>query len=247
MEKFITCVEDEHKAFFQDGKYITDKESAFNLIEKIKRFYDITPSKDIKEYNEKVRAELVEKLEIEHLSDRDKIYENSKFVEKYDSTHFSLSLEEIENLYENEKVFEAELIDMREIKYPLIVTFYKNNEIVEIGFTQSKFDRYIAGKRNEIEFDTYSILEVKETELLGIYTHLKLAYMNKPWYSLPVENGVYVTFNQIKKRYKYVDRMKPSKIKDIISIYNVHTVLCENGTLFVDKRDFDNAVKKYLS
>ncbi len=248
MQKFNMCVENEEDAFFQNGQLIiTEKDEALKLIEKLQKFYNNNDNEYIKKHNNKIIEQWENEIENNSKTEAEKIKENSEFVMRYDSTMFEDSLESIELLYEKEKIFESKVIDMREIKYPLIVSFYNNGELVEIGYTASKLDRYLSSRRNDVDFDTYSILEVEESYLVGIYTHLRLVYLGIPNKGIPVENGVYVTLNQIKKRYKYKNRIKPSIIKQIIENYDVTRFDCGDGTILIHKKHFEDAKENSIS
>lgn len=125
--------------------------------------------------------------------------------------------------------------------------FYNEGKLIEIGYTLSKLDRYISNRRNDVNFDTYSILEVEEGYVVGIYTHLRFVYIGIPNKNISVENGIYVTLNQIKKRYKYKNRIKPSTIKGIIENYNVKRFDCEDGTVLVHKKHFEDSRNSCIS
>jgi len=172
--------------------------------------------------------------------------EYEEYLERYDNAYCSLSIQEIDNLYDQEKMFEANLIDSREIRYPLIVTFYRAEEIIYIGINSKKLDKYVSSKNEQLLFDTYSILEIKESDIDGVYAHLRFMLLDSHYKAMPVNNGIYVSFNQIKKRYKYEGRIDLRIIKKIIELYDVQTSVCNDGTVLVYKKEFDDAVKKYL-
>ncbi|MDF1618496.1 hypothetical protein [Petrocella sp. FN5] len=152
MNNYFVSFENNDSAFFYNGNFITDRNTAMNIIEKINNFYNKITDDEINAFNENAKSEWLKSMETKPVSIQQKRLKNEEYIKKYDSAYCSLSLQEIENLYENEKMFEAELIDMREIRYPLIVTFYKSEKPVYIGVNSLKLDKYVSDKRDQFEF-----------------------------------------------------------------------------------------------
>lgn len=247
MQNYGTYFEHDDIAYFTEfNNVVMSREKALELIEKLEKFYKTVTDTEIENHNrleiEKLNAEIFQ----EPKSEKQKLVENSEFVERYDSYISENTFEEIEELYEHKKMFEADLIDMRKLVYPLIVIFYKGNTPFEMGYTKSKLDRYIANKRNEITFDTYAALEVNERDLMGVLIHLKLFYLGLLNKQVPCENGVYVTLNQIVKRYKYFDKISKRDIKTIITTYGVKKVEFDDGIVLIHKKAFEEAKGKYI-
>lgn len=234
--------------FFADGHgFVMEKEEALIAIEKLIRFYE-NPIFDIQKNNKNILDSYnQEQLDSKERSREDYQEELKKFEQMYDSSNCSLDPTALFDLYNDKKLFDGKVIDLRNINNSVVVTLYKNDSIVFSDVSDKEFDKFIAKKRQKIDFDFYSIVEVDESIALALATYLNLHFNNNFSVSkMNIRNGLYVTKNHLKKRYKREKRVTWTTIKKVITMYKVPQIPCVDNFVYV-KKDFDLAMNDYLS
>jgi hypothetical protein len=238
---------DENTIYFSNGNNILAKEEAYLLIEKCQRFYQNISSEEIEAVNKHWDNEREQEMSMsvkKSIVEREE--EERRYAEKYDNASCSMSEDEIMNFYQENAIPESKINNLDRINYPLIVVFYKNEKPIYAGTNKIFLERYVFTKRQTLDFDNYFILEVNEDDLYGVLAYLNIHLIKVPLKRIPVYNGLYVTFNQIKRRFKSHKNINLWVIKKIIDIYHIPKYLSADGGAYVKKDEFDRALAEYM-
>lgn len=179
--------------------------------------------------------------------------EQNEYIERYYSAERVLEKEEINDFFKNkiEKCFknkkDKDLIDIRKIKYPIVLFLFKDNKMISIHKVKSNLEQSMSNYKKTKKFDSYSYLYVDEKSIEEIFAESIVRYNpnNLNTNTISLSNPIYRTLNQIKIRYKGIKEIDLRVIKKVINIYELTTYNLNNGSIVVDKDLFDKALNSY--
>lgn len=196
---------------------------------------------DFPEYNETSNLEKKETQE-KYISN---YYEVQRTLTKEDlDTFFAKTLKE-----EMSSTIDKNLIDVTNVKYPILIFFYKNDKIISINKITKNLESSLVNHKKSKDFDSYSYIFIDENIIDDIFAEALLRYnpSNMIANAITFKNSVYRTLGQIKQRYKDNTRVDLRIIKKVISLYKIPIYNLKNGQEIIDKDLFDEALNKYLN
>lgn len=189
----------------------------------------------------------------------DKILEREKelenYIEKYYEVKRNLTNEDLDLFFaktiaqEMSSNIDKNVVDVTNIKYPILVFLYKGNKIISINKVIKNLEAALVNHKKNKNFDSYTYIYVNEDVIDDILVESFVRYNPVQMLSnaITVKNSIYRTLGQIKQRYKNNKRVDLRVIKNIISIYEIPMYNLMNGQQIVDKDLFDEALDKYLN
>lgn len=241
--------------FLSDGSSrIMSYEDMQTLILGMTNFLSYYPSHAIEEYNNSIDQERIyeyKKME----EDRKVSYrlDQINYIKKYDNVKYNsydTVNEYIKGIYSNLlSIKDKVAVVPEDVKYPVVLFIYNENEVVSIHKVQKKLEafisRYIATYH---DFTGYSYAYVQENLFEDVFVELivKLNPPNQYQNSIKLSNSLYRTLKQIKKRYKGIKGINLTTIKNIIKIYQIPIYSLKNGTQFVSMDRFEKCLREYM-
>ncbi|KAB3534505.1 hypothetical protein F8154_08835 [Alkaliphilus pronyensis] len=146
---------------------------------------------------------------------------------------------------EKESLISKDIIDLRNIKYPIILLLYLNNQVVSIHKVTHSLERAMANYKSKKSFEFYRYKYFNEEIINDVFAEGIVNYnpVNISTKAITLSNTIYRTLNHVKKRYK--NEIDLRKIKKVIDKYNLPLYNLKNGSQVVDKDLFDNALRLY--
>lgn len=181
--------------------------------------------------------------------------ENMKqIIEKYYETKRVLSKEDLDKFFKIDFVnnmspkIDKDIIDSRDINYPLLVCLYKNDELISLHKVIKNIESSLVNYKKSKDFNMYSYIHVNEKNIEDILTEAFVRFNPSQMYSHAItnKNSLYRTLNQIKQRYKDDNRVNLRVIKNVIELYKIPKYNLNNDSVVVDRDLFDECMNKYL-
>lgn len=110
--------------------------------------------------------------------------EKDEYIKKYYNAKRLLKTEEIEKLFKTtlsldkllDNRIDKDIINLINIKYPIILFLFKNDNIVSILKIDQTFEQKMAYHRKVKEFDSYAYIYTNETFINDIYMEAIVRY-----------------------------------------------------------------------
>lgn len=145
--------------------------------------------------------------------------------------------------------FDKDFMDVRDINYPIILFLYNQNKVVSIHKVEKKMDVSLINHKKTKDFDKYSYVHINENIITDVLVELYVRY--NPIYMgqncIDLNNSIYRTLNQIKRRHKDNIRVDLRAIRKVIDLYEIPVYNLRNGHTVVDKDLFEEAINLYLN
>lgn len=175
-----------------------------------------------------------------------------EYIESYYKAERTLTKNDIDLFFKskvdsNKTRYSRDFIDIRDIKYPILVILYAGGQVESIHLVRKNFDTFHGNKTKTSNFDSYAYFHINEEDIDDIHAEAIVRYdpINIHHGAISVRNSIYRTLNHIKKRYKNEKDINLSVVKKVIKIYEIPLHTLSNGQRVVDKDLFDNAIEQY--
>ena len=181
--------------------------------------------------------------------------EHENYIEKYYEMERTLTKEDLDIFFnktimeEMSSTIDKNIVDVTNIKYPILVFFYKDNKVISINKVVKGLEASLVNYKKSKNFDSYTYIYINESIIDDILAEAFTRYnpSNMISNAITIKNSIYRTLKQIKQRYKDENRVDLRVIKKIISMYDIPLYNLRNDQQIVDKDLFDEALNKYLS
>lgn len=174
-----------------------------------------------------------------------------EYIKRFDSDISKpiLSEEQIEKILKNWDLYSHNFLNLENIKYPILVKFYKNNSLIKTIKCNKNFMSSLANMKKNYDFDEYSYSYISEDYIDQIYEYIILFENPLLTTSLALKKHiVYNTIEAIRKRINSDDgyiirRDKIIKILDQNNIYYFQ----KDGKTFTNARLALEKISDYIS
>lgn len=181
-----------------DGEIIPmEYEELKEISENLKAFLSKVKKEEYESfYNQRIND--VRKIEIENYENlRQKIYKEKKEKEKEYIVNFDyhiskpiLEEKEIEKIIKKMPMYSSEIIDMKDIKYPVILNFYKDKILLKSMTCFKNLVQTLNNIGKTLEYDSYSYSHVPE-EYIGQILEYIILFKN------PIHNSSFSLRNYV--------------------------------------------------
>ncbi|MBZ9688853.1 hypothetical protein G9F72_021255 [Clostridium estertheticum] len=136
--------------------------------------------------------------------------EHENYIEKYYETERTLTKEDLD-IFFNKTIMEEmssnidkNIVDVTNIKYPLLVFFYKDNKIISINKVVKGLEASLVNHKKSKDFDSYTYIYINEGIIDDILSEafIRINPSNMISNAITIKNSIYRTLKQIKQRYK---------------------------------------------
>lgn len=148
-----------------------------SFLEKVsKEDYETFYNNEVKEVKKKEQERLEEYNNKINEIKEEKAKQEEKYIENFDYNISKpiLAEKEIEKILENFTFYSGDFIDIREVKYPLIINFYKDNILLKSMSCSKNLIQSLANVGKTIDYDTYSYSYVPEEYIGQVFEYIVL-------------------------------------------------------------------------
>ena len=141
--------------------------------------------------------------DLERIAERNE--EKKQAINKFDSNISKpiLSENKIETILKNMISFPSNFVDTKEVKYPLIINFYKDDILIKTGKCFKDLMITINNTKNKYDFDTYSYSHVPEEYIDQINEYIIL--FKNPTFSTVRSLKKYIVYSPIRSIQKRIN------------------------------------------
>ena len=175
----------------------------------------------------------------------EKAQERQKANSVYDDLKISITSKDIEKYLSEMNFLSDDKVSSNKIKYPALVFFYKEGDLIEIRRESVDLGKKLDGN---IDFDEIKVMEIPKKKINELFYEALIKFRPKnPLKSLALYQAPnYKTFNEVKR--KYFGKLTPKKIMKIIETHDVPIYYFDNGLVLIHRDELAKAISenKYL-